>query len=128
MATNKKEKASYDAKLNQYFLSSDIEPYPRSTVFRTISEKIKKSKEDLENEDYEQDIKLKRKTLRNLFVFLTAETIAIFLFAYWQAIKYKGFHLDEWSFRLLVGATISQITFMLSVAVKHLFPGGRNKN
>jgi hypothetical protein len=79
----------------------------------------------LRNDNAEQDIALKRSTLRRLFVFLTAETVLIFIFALFQAVHWPAdFRLDNWSFNLLVGATIAQITGMLFVAVRYLFPNG----
>jgi hypothetical protein len=87
-----------------------------------INEEIAREQK-LKNDDTEQDIVLKRKTLFGLFIFLGAETVLIFLFAFFQAIgRPDGFGLEEWSFRTLVGATIVQITGMLYVAVRYLFP------
>jgi hypothetical protein len=77
----------------------------------------------LKNDNIEQDIKLKRETLNRLFVFLALETALIFIFAFAQAIHWPAhFNLEEWSFRLLVTVTILQITGMLYVAVRYLFP------
>ncbi|HUS25952.1 MAG TPA: hypothetical protein VMY99_01215 [Nevskiaceae bacterium] len=81
----------------------------------------------LQNDDTQQNIKLKRVTLNRLFIFLAIETSVIFLFAFFQAIGWPHkFDLEEWSFRLLVTATIAQITGMLFVAVRYLFPKGKN--
>jgi hypothetical protein len=88
----------------------------------SISKKIKKRKEEIENDALEQDIKLKKITLFALFIFLGIETLLIFLFSFLQATHLVDFRLEEWSFKLLVAATISQITYMVQVAVKHLFP------
>ncbi|HSD55915.1 MAG TPA: hypothetical protein VLA92_02055 [Candidatus Saccharimonadales bacterium] len=77
----------------------------------------------IKNDNAEQDIGLKRITLNRLFWFLAIETFLIFAFAFFQSIGWPhGFHLEEWSFRLVVGATIAQITGMLFVAVRYLFP------
>lgn len=81
----------------------------------------------LRNDNAEQDIALKRTTLRRLFTFLTAETAGIFLFALFQAVHWPArFALDKWSFDLLITATIAQITGMLFVAVRYLFPNGKS--
>ncbi|NQU99187.1 MAG: hypothetical protein HQ538_00455 [Parcubacteria group bacterium] len=93
----------------------------------SVMEKIRADKEGIKNEGMRQDIALKKVTLLVLFIFLGLETIAIFAFSYFQATRFFGFNLEEWSFRLLVTATILQITFMLQVAVKHLFPAQREK-
>ncbi len=79
-------------------------------------------RENLKNQALGQDIKLKKDTLSNLFRFLAIETIAVFGFAFFQAIHFLGFALEEWSFRLIMTVTILQITYMLRVAVRHLFP------
>lgn len=79
----------------------------------------------LKNDNAEQDIRLKRTTLDRLFIFLSVETILIFMFAFFQSIHWPAhFHLEEWSFKLLVTVTILQITGMLYVAVRYLFPKG----
>lgn len=79
-------------------------------------------REKLRNDDLDQDIKLKKLTLKVLLGFLGAETLVIFVFAFFQATMMWGFMLEEWSFRLLLAATITQIYFMLRVAVEYLFP------
>jgi len=76
----------------------------------------------IKNRGLKSDIKMKERTLLALFIFLGVETFFIFLFAFFQALKFCGFAMEEWSFKLLISATISQITIMLVIAVKHLFP------
>ncbi|HYH74512.1 MAG TPA: hypothetical protein VD735_00975 [Candidatus Saccharimonadales bacterium] len=78
--------------------------------------------QQIKNENAAQDIRLKRVTLNRLFVFLAAETVLIFVFALMQGTQWLSFHLEDWSFKLLVAATIAQITGMLFVAVRYLFP------
>ncbi|QQR82644.1 hypothetical protein IPJ70_00835 [Candidatus Campbellbacteria bacterium] len=97
----------------------DFEPFQGGKRTK-INEDVRKKK--LENDALEQDIALKRLTLSVLFGFLALETAAVFIFSYFQAVFFKGFALEEWSFKLLVAATLSQITYMIQVAVKHLFP------
>ena len=95
---------------------------PGSTAPVDINQEVAR-KQQLENENTAQDIRLKRITLNRLFWFLAVETALIFLFAFFQAVQWPdGFALEEWSFRVLVGATIAQITGMLFVAVRYLFP------
>lgn len=90
----------------------------RISLENTIAEK-----EGIKNIGRRQDINLKKKTLNFLHRLLFAETAVIFLFSFFQATEFPmSFHLEEWSFKLLVAATISQITVMLLIAVKHLFP------
>ncbi len=96
-------------------------PTPQTTPRTSMDDEIIREKQ-LKNDDTQQDIKLKRNTLNLLFCFLGVETITIFVFAFLQATDRYHFHLEEWSFKLLVSATIAQITIMLSVAVNYLFP------
>lgn len=94
----------------------------RPSAERKISDEITE-KERIKNEGLRQDIILKRFTLWILFGFLALETIMVFVFSFFQAIHWPfGFNLEEWSFKLLISATITQITIMLIIAVKHLFP------
>ena len=107
----------------------DLEPYKpidRAKNIREEVEQIRRKREVIKNTAREQDIVLKRYTLFSLFIFLAVETALIFIFSYLQATNTLRFHLEEWSFKLLVAATITQITYMLQVAVKHLFPNKRN--
>lgn len=80
----------------------------------------------LQNDDAEQDIALKRKTLNRLYWLLVAETVIIFSFSLLQATGWLGFWLEEWSFKLLTTVTITQVTVMLFVAVSYLFPKRKN--
>lgn len=81
----------------------------------------------LKNDNTEQDIRLKRVVLNRLFWFLGIETGLIFLFTLMQATSPFGFRLDEWSFNVLITATIAQIAGMLFVAVRYLFPGQKDE-
>lgn len=86
----------------------------------TMDEKIRKQK--IENDNIEKDQSLKKYTLISLFIFLGVETIVVFALAFFQGFELAGFNLDVWSFRIIVVATLGQITAMLSFAVRHLFP------
>lgn len=80
----------------------------------------------LKNDNAEQDIALKRLVLSRLFRFLAVETALVFVLAFMQAVHRPwNFTLQEWSFRVVVSATILQITAMLLAAVRYLFPKGR---
>ncbi|HSW90166.1 MAG TPA: hypothetical protein VLH19_04825 [Patescibacteria group bacterium] len=85
-------------------------------------------REKLKNEDLAQDIKLKSFTIKALFIFLAIETLVVFIFMLFQALGRTlvigefSFHLDEWGFRVMIGATITQITVMLKIAIEYLFP------
>ncbi len=97
-------------------------PYDQSQVqHHSISDAISE-REKLKNKALALDIRLKKYTLVSLFIFLGLESMMIFLLAYLQATHTFRFALEEWSFKLLVTATIGQITLMIQVAVKHLFP------
>ncbi len=112
------ERASLD-----HLLKSSVRfSYPKQDQKTIKIEEELAIKEKLKNDDYNQDITLKRITLYFLLILLTAESLVIFTFAFLQATKFLGFALEEWSFRLIIGATITQIYLMLKVAVKYLFP------
>ena len=132
---------NYQATVNKYLRTlSDLKPEsgpqlaPVSAPRVAASISHKKTKridinqeivreQKIRNDNAEQDIRLKRQTLDRLFKFLSAETTLIFLLAIAQATSWPAdFHLDEASFRIVVGATIAQITGMLFVAVRYLFP------
>lgn len=92
-----------------------------------INEEIARA-ERLKNDDVEQDIALKRNTWYRLFQFLSIETALVFILAFFQGINWPWhFHLEDWSFKLVVTATIGQITAMLYVAVRYLFPSSTRK-
>lgn len=107
-----------------------------SHIYSTISEHTHRSdkrsqkgideelvrRQRLDNDDAEQNIRLKRIVLDRLFWFLGIETAAVFLCTLLQATSWFGFKLDECSFDILVTATIAQIAGMLLVAVRYLFP------
>lgn len=109
--------------LREQRMKDDVRQFFTKKTTTDVVSTAKRRKEELENEGFEQDIRLKRHTLYALFAFLVVETFFIFYFSYLQGTEiFSLFHLEEWSFKLLVVATISQITFMLNIAVKHLFP------
>jgi hypothetical protein len=90
-----------------------------------IQDQIANEKAALDNVEKAQDIRLKKNTLIALFIFLAFETGIVFALAFLQGFKGSPTHpfeLEEWSFRIVIGATISQITIMLLIAVRHLFP------
>jgi len=92
---------------------------------KKVEESIKQeqaNRKKLENKAFEQDIALKKNTLIILFLFLGLETVAVFAYAFFQATGMFNFELEEWSFKLLLTATITQITLMVHVAVRHLYP------
>ena len=113
----------------QVYTKSEARKDEVNTVANTPSIDINNEiarEQKLKNDNVEQDIQLKRSTLDRLFVFLTAETALIFAFAFFQAIRWPfHFHLEEWSFKLVLTVTILQITGMLYVAVRYLFPKSR---
>lgn len=98
---------------------SELASWPAATP---LPDEVTRRKQ-LRNDALAQDIRLKEQTLQRLFIFLAIETVAIFTLAFMQAIHWPfNFSLDDWSFRLLITATIAQIAFMLNIAVKNLFP------
>jgi hypothetical protein len=130
-STSKKPKPWKPAHTVEHYFDVLHEVANRSTpqtTARAATERIDIEQEiarerKIKNDNAEQDIELKRMTLNRLFRFLIAETALIFLLAFFQGIHWPHyFHLEDWSFKLLVAATIAQITGMLFVAVRYLFP------
>lgn len=95
-----------------------------------IDQTIKKERartQEIANNNRVSDQKLKSRSLIALFIFLGIETLAIFALAFAQGFEFKGFKLDEWSMRIIIVATLGQITAMLTIAVQHLFPNNNRK-
>lgn len=82
----------------------------------------------IKNDDAEQNIMLKKVVLNRLFKYLGIETTFVFLFVLLQATHWIGFSLQDWTFDILITATIAQIAGMLFVAVRYLFPNGKERN
>lgn len=119
----KKLEGEFRTSLLDLIAKGELEEYSPETREKEISIPSELAKrEKIKNDALQQDITLKKITLVILFIFLACETIVIFFFTYLQATNTFNFRLEEWSFKLLITATILQITYMLQVAVKHLFP------
>ncbi|MBT3817354.1 MAG: hypothetical protein HOE80_01125 [Candidatus Magasanikbacteria bacterium] len=104
-----------------------FDKWPYVTEKKSVTKSAEEKRKELENEDYAQDIKLKKKTLNRLFWFLGIESLLIFIFTWYQATHWLNFSLEEWSFKLLLSSTILQITYMLQMAIKYLFPNKDSK-
>lgn len=103
--------------------SKELSVHPFSTEVMAVQDDFQKRKYELENMAFEQDMQLKKSTMNRLFWFLAIETLGVFILAFMQGSKVPyNFQIEEWSFNILVSATILQITAMLTIAVKHLFP------
>jgi hypothetical protein len=98
-----------------------------SIPFKEILDREKARKQTIKNNNLVSDQKLKARSLVALFIFLGIETLAIFLLAFAQGFEYRGFNLDDWSLRIIIVATLGQITAMLTIAVKHLFPSNTRR-
>jgi len=75
---------------------------------------------DQDISERKSDQGLKKILLIFLCYMLAIETCCILLLGFLQGIGF--IKLDEWTFRLLIAATIAQITYMLKIAVSSLFP------
>ena len=95
---------------------------PNKTA-ETFSSKAEKARQEkIRNDILEGDQKMKRNSLIALFIFLSLETVAVFVIVFFQGFMFYGFNIEEWNFRLVISGTLIQITAMLKVAIKHLFP------
>ena len=123
----KKSEKMSDNFLDIYDIYKELLGNPRakedsSSVKSRKADDLANEFQELQNAEFRQYMNMKRLTLYILFSFLAVETFIIFLFTFFQATRFHDFKLEEWSFKLLITATISQITIMLIKAVKHLFP------
>lgn len=105
--------------------------FPSTPAIKEITWKERLKEEQIEekrltNTDHRQDIQLKKYTLLILLFFLGLETVAVYVYSYFQATYHYGFRLEEWSFKLLVSVTLLQVTYMLTVAIHYLFPNKSN--
>lgn len=95
-------------------------PRKASETFSSKAEKARKEK--IGNDILESDQAMKKWSLIGLFLCLGIETIAILTIVFFQGFSLWGFHIEEWNFRLVIAGTLLQITAMLEVAIRHLFP------
>ncbi len=103
------------------FIKTSSEYHIQEARVKTI-EQAQTDREHLKNKDLRQDIDLKRMTLMALLVLLALETMGVFVVALCQGFQVSGFKLEEWSFKLVVTATLLQTYMMLKIAVDYLFP------
>lgn len=97
------------------FLHGDTEPETWDT------KKERARREKIKNDNLESDQSMKKWSLIVLFIFLGLETIAVIVIIFLQGFT-NNFYLEEWNFRVFLGATLTQIATMLHTAIKHLFP------
>lgn len=102
------------------FRKNDLFKKQKSIQEKIEQIKLQKAEEEISN--LRNDRKLKNITLIALFILLIIETILIFTIAFFQGFKFCGFLIDEVTLRIIIAATITQITIMIHTAVKHLFP------
>ncbi len=101
----------------------------QATTLQSLIDKEKVRARQLDNEKKQtenslinKNQSLKKLTLILLFVLLFVESIALFVLAFFQGFKYYGFDLDAITLRIIVVASLAQISAMLTIAVRHLFP------
>jgi hypothetical protein len=123
-----KKQADEEAKKSSKLIAGSftLGTAPRTSINDKIREE-KARRQKIANDILEKDHRLKEATLKKLFRFLSAETGVIFVLAFLQGFGWKDFELDQWSFRLVIAATLGQITAMLTIAVQHLFPKNKIK-
>lgn len=124
MANNKQERHDDFTYYASFFGQKDINAVHQKRI--SISDEIARKKK-LENDDREQDIKLKKKTLIFLLILLIVENVAIFIIAFFQGFDDFPFYLDSVSFNILTTATIAQIASMAHSAIKYLFPSRKSQ-
>jgi hypothetical protein len=87
--------------------------------------RIKEARAD----DVEGDIDLKWMIAKVVIGLLLAQTIIFFAIAFFQGLGFLPwwpyvlkFHLDEWSFRILISATLLETYYLMRIVVTYLFP------
>jgi hypothetical protein len=101
---------------------------PASTIQSKIDEarvrarELDNEKKHTENELINKNQTLKKLTLILLFILLFVESIALFVLTFFQGFEFYGFDLDPITLRIIVVASLVQISAMLMIAVQHLFP------
>lgn len=122
-----KEELLDDFKINPYLPKFTSFTYDKPKSFKERINDVKIKNWEIKNKELLINIILKACTLVVLFLFLWWETDKIFNLALLQGQQDNNFELDEWSFRAMISATILEVTAMLFIAVKHLFPTDKNK-
>lgn len=122
MDAEDKRQKEHDEDLIKRLLGGGYFKIANPDNYESIGKRIKVREAELKNEATERDIILKERAFNILWKFLVVETGVIFFLVILQGFSSQYFHIEEWSFKLLIVATISQITYMLQVAIKHLFP------
>lgn len=89
---------------------------------RVRTRTLENDKKERENQLITSNQSLKRLTLNLLFALLYLESLVLFILAFFQGFSLHGFDLDPVTLRILVVATLAQISTMLTIAVRHLFP------
>ncbi|MNY37597.1 hypothetical protein D3C86_1721710 [compost metagenome] len=109
-------------------------PVSPTTTIQSLIEREKVRARALDNEKKQaenglinKNQTLKKLTLILLFILLFVESIALFVLAFFQGFKFYGFDLDDITLRIIIVASLVQISAMLTIAVRHLFPANRNK-
>ena len=89
---------------------------------KPVDLKIERARQkQIQNDNLISDQKMEKWSLFVLFIFLGLETAVVFVIIFLQGFQ-NSFYLEEWSFRSLLAGTLLQITAMLTIAIKHLFP------
>lgn len=106
--------------------------YWREQKPKTVEQRTKEAQarvQEARAEDAEGDIKLKKKIARVIISILIAQTVLIFYIAISQGLGMlvyfnwpTSFHLEEWSFRILISGTLVETYYLMRIVVTYLFP------
>lgn len=120
--------SSADSEQDTAGLSLQIAKQPSVTFDALLQQQkvrtheLNNDKKERENDLISKNQGLKKLTLILLFILLFAESVTLFVLTFFQGFKFKGFELDLWTLRIIVVASLAQISAMLTIAVRHLFP------
>ena len=82
-------------------------------------------KEELGVQEMEDTITWRTKFSVFMKQFLTAQYVVIVLFLLAQGFRFKGFHLDNYIFYILIAGTLIQSYFLVRIIFQYLFSSRR---
>lgn len=85
-----------------------------------ISQSDKRFEAEMDQRKMDRD--LKKRIANQVFGFLGIETIALFLVILIQGFRPYGFHLEDSTINIFLGATLLQISSMAVIITRHLYP------
>jgi Trp operon repressor len=99
---------------------SDQEDLESLKKRQEISQQDKRFEAEMEQRRIDRELKQSIATL--VFRFLAVETLGVFIVVIIQGARLGGFHLDDSTINIFLGATLLQISSMAVIITRHLYP------